>query len=294
MVKSFTGLGGITYTAKNESDVKFKKLSNGTIQIIGHNANVFLPKNEASKIQVSLSNNLIIEDGEETIINGKKFADEITIDQTSSSISYTAARKVSKDGKPIWSEDAIGGDKIKVFGSWNKIFARSGNNVIIDKFAEHNKVEAYDGCEIQDKGTLTHNEITRKTYKTQEQIKAERDKETQKYEQEKLERLKKTVSADLMLGVLTRKKGTFDNVEYFIFDADKYGEKNKGKKLNYGDIKSRYGLSDGVLKKENGLRFLPHDMDKRGDDINLYYPGEIGSKTVKFRVSELQKSGVVE
>lgn len=290
MVKSFTGLGGINYTAKNESDVKFKKLSNGTIQIIGHNANVFLPKNEASKIQVSLSNNLTIEDGEETIINGKKFADEITIDQTSNGISYTAARKVSKDGKPIWAEDAIGGDKINVFGERNKIFARSGNNVLIE--GEYNNVEAYDGCKITNKAS--HSEISRKTYKTQEQIKAERDKETQKYEQERLEKLKKTVSADLMSGVLTREKGTFDNVEYFIFNADKYEEKNKGKKLNYGDIKSRYGLPDGVLKNENGLRFLPYDMDKRGDDINLYYPGEIGSKSVKFRVSELQKSGVVK
>lgn len=113
------------------------------------------------------------------------------------------------------------------------------------------------------------------------------------------EKMKKTVSSDLGSGVLTRgdnltlgekvKKAFGKKVdEYVVFHADKYKEKNS-KKLTYGEIAKRYNLKPGELKKANDLGFGAYQMDKRGEDLNQYYPDEIGGNEVRIPLSSLKK-----
>jgi len=84
---------------------------------------------------------------------------------------------------------------------------------------------------------------------------------------------------DKSIGGIVVKKGDL------YFNYQRYVE-TTGKDITLGDIKKRYNLDDGVLKKANNLRFggsvTPGMQEGKGANLNKYTPSELGLNFVKI------------
>lgn len=254
-------IGGITYTVtKKGGTLKATKDKDGFIKLVGHDVKVTLPENSASKIKVFSSTNMRIDDGDEN--NGKKYADQIVIDKDSKYVTYDAAKKNTP------ADNSIDGDIIKINDAQNTfVNARSGNNVFILSSASNTRVDMYPGTNVQDTGQ--NSKVIN-------------------------EKVKESISKDLASGILTQKtkfRLIGDNEEVVVFDSEKYQKENNGKKLTFGEIKERYGIPAGELKKYNDLQFGTYQQTKgRGDDTDQYYPEELmGSGEVTIPKSAIKK-----
>lgn len=162
-----TNQGTIKVQYNNEkSSFDYKETNDGYLHVKAKDVSLFLPENSASKVVTGGGNsifnkmaggfygnseNLKIIDGAEN--NGKRYSDEIQI--LGDNITYEAAKK-TVDGKNFYARNADKGDVILVAeGKGNKVEARSGNKVLIDKDAENTKVKTSQGGEIADRGENT-------------------------------------------------------------------------------------------------------------------------------------------
>jgi len=119
-------------------------------------------------------------------------------------------------------------------------------------------------------------------------------KKPEKTEQTNFEKIEKNVVNDLKSGVLTREDGykilgifKVDD-DYMVYHADKV-KRATGKMPTYGDIKARYGLKAGDLRKSNNLTFVPGDKDARGNNVDLYRPDEIDGSNVRIQLKLMEK-----
>lgn len=93
------------------------------------------------------------------------------------------------------------------------------------------------------------------------------------------------ITKDFISGVLTRDEGKIWGVQVnqpsLVYDSDKY-RKLTGKELTLGEIKARYGLPDGVIKKLNPELGLGTITFEGGLTLDGYTPTYAGSSKIKL------------
>lgn len=111
-----------------------------------------------------------------------------------------------------------------------------------------------------------HNK-TAKSTKSEEIIIPIGKSTSQEVTQAKPKDVKAQITEDLNSGKL---KYVERNSIVKLFGGEDYYLYHGGKKETFGDLKNRYNLPDGTIKKENGLRIGAGEVDKYGTNLNKF------------------------